>query len=208
MRARMALLSSSVVCELREVALRSKPAELLAISPKGTVPVLQLHDGQVLEQSLDIMLWALQRHDPEHWLAANHAICAEELAMIAECDGEFKTHLDRYKYPNRYDLPDGLAHRAQGSVFLAELNGKLARTAYLAGSTWGLSDAAIAPFARQWAHTDPTWFAAQPWPALQAWLNAWENSPRFVLLMRKYALWQLGDAPIWWDQSQTDALSI
>ena len=163
MRARMALLSSGVVCELREVALRSKPAEMLAISPKGTVPVLQLHDGRVLEQSLDIMLWALQRHDPEHWLADTEAQHAEHLALIAECDGPFKAHLDRYKYPNRYDLPDGLEHRAQGSLFLGRLDSTLTRTAYLAGAAWGLPDAAVAPFVRQWAHTDPDWFAS---PAL------------------------------------------
>ncbi len=208
MRARMALLSSSVVCELREVALRSKPAEMLAISPKGTVPVLQLPNSQVLEQSLDIMLWALQRNDTEHWLAATAAQHAEQLALIAECDGTFKAHLDRYKYPNRYDLPDGLAHRAQGSLFLGLLDSMLASTAYLAGDTWGLVDAAIAPFVRQWAHTHPVWFAAQPWPALQAWLNAWESSAGFELLMRKYAPWQAGDMPVRWGQCQTDTLSI
>jgi glutathione S-transferase len=118
--------------------------------------------------------------------------------LIAECDGPFKAHLDRYKYPNRYDLPDGLAQRAQGSVFLADLEARLARTAYLAGSAWGLPDAAIAPFVRQWAHTDPAWFAAQAWSNLQAWLNAWECSAGFDLLMRKYAAWRPGDAPVWW----------
>ena len=208
MRARMALLSSGVVCELREVALRSKPAAMLAISPKGTVPVLQLPDGQVLEQSLDIMLWALQRHDPENWLAASDTLHAEQLTLIGECDGAFKAHLDRYKYPNRYDLPDGLAHRAQGSVFLAELDGKLAGTSFLAGSTWGLPDAAIAPFVRQWAHTDPAWFSAQPWPALQAWINAWESSDSFETLMHKYAPWRAGNAPVWWGPSQTGPLLI
>ena len=208
MRARMALLSSGVVCEMREVALRSKPAEMLAISPKGTVPVLQLPDGQVLEQSLYIMLWALQRHDSEHWLAANDAQHADHLALVAACDGAFKAHLDRYKYPNRYDLPDGLAHRAQGSVFLELLDSTLARNVYLAGSAWGLPDAAIAPFVRQWAHTDPAWFVDQAWPKLQTWLNAWEGSASFDLLMRKYTPWQLADAPAWWGQNQTQPLSI
>ena len=197
MRARMALQSSGAVCELREVALRSKPAEMLTISPKGTVPVLQLPNGQVLEQSLDIMLWALQRHDPEHWLAANDALQAEHLALIAACDGAFKAHLDRYKYPNRYDLTDGLAHRAQGSVYLAQLNAALATTSYLAGAAWGLPDAAIAPFVRQWAHTDPAWFAAQAWPALQTWLSQWESAPGFGVLMTKHATWQARDMPVW-----------
>ena len=198
MRARMALLSSGVVCELREVALRSKPAEMLAISPKGTVPVLQLHDGQVLEQSLDIMLWALQRHDPELWLAATEAQHAEHLALIAECDGAFKAHLDRYKYPNRYDLPDGLAHRAQGSAYREALNTKLTRTPLRSGPSWGLPDAAIAPFVRQWAHTDPDWFAGQAWPALQQWLRSFEDSPRFARVMAKLAPWQAGNAAVMW----------
>ena len=197
MRARMALLATGVVVELREVALRSKPAEMLAISPKGTVPVLQLPDGRVLEQSLDIMLWALQSNDPEHWLASTDALHAEQIALIAQCDGPFKANLDRYKYPNRYDLADGLVHRAQGSVFLASLNSALASTGYLAGAAWGLPDAAIAPFVRQWAHTDVVWFAAQPWPALQTWLSAWGCSPTFDLLMTKQALWQAADAPVW-----------
>ena len=194
----MALFSSSVTCELREVDLRNKPAEMLAISPKGTVPVLQLPSGQVLEQSLDIMLWALQLRDPECWLAVTDALHAEHLALITHCDGAFKLSLDRYKYPDRYDLSDGLAHRTQGSAFLASLNTRLLQTDYLAGNTWGLPDAAIAPFVRQWAHTNTVWFAAQPWPELQAWLTAWENSLRFDRLMIKHTVWRAGDAAIWW----------
>ena len=208
MRARKALLSSAVVCELREVALRSKPAEMLSISPKGTVPVLQLPDGQVLEQSLDIMLWALRRHDPEHWLAATDALHAKQLELIAECDGPFKTNLDRYKYPNRYDLPDGLEHRAQGSHFLSSLNATLTISQFLAGGAWGLPDAAIAPFVRQWAHTDPAWFAAQAWAPLQAWLSSWESSPRFDMLMTKHVAWQPGNTPVLWGQVDTKTLSI
>ncbi len=198
MRARLALLASGTVCELREVVLRNKPAEMLAVSPKGTVPVLVLPDGQVLEQSLDIMLWALQRHDPQLWLAATEAQHAEHLALIAECDGPFKAHLDRYKYPNRYDLPDGLAHRARGSVYLGALNSTLGPTGYLAGAEWGLPDAAIAPFVRQWAHTDPDWFANQPWPALQQWLRSFEDSPRFARAMAKLAPWQVGNTAVMW----------
>jgi glutathione S-transferase len=198
MRARLALLSSGVVCELREIVLRNKPAEMLAISPKGTVPVLQLPDGQVLEQSLDIMLWALSRNDPGRWLAADPAWHAQQLAWIARCDGEFKTHLDRYKYPNRYDLPDGLASRAQGSAFLAALNTALEDSVTLAGTRWGLADAAIAPFVRQWAHTDTVWFAGQPWPDLQRWLQGFENSPAFECAMAKFAPWQAGSTATLW----------
>lgn len=202
MRARLALRSSGVVCELREVVLRSKPAPMLALSPKGTVPVLQLPDGRVLEQSLAIMLWALQQYDLEHWLATTPALHADHLALIALCDGDFKAHLDRYKYPNRYQLPDGLTHRAQGSGFLGVLEKMLANTGYLAGSTWGLPDAAIAPFVRQWAHTDPDWFAAQAWPALQHWLQGFETSARFAQVMTRFTPWQPENKATVWPDAQ------
>ena len=198
MRARLALLASGIVCELREVVLRSKPAEMLAISPKGTVPVLQLPNGQVLEQSLDIMLWALGQHDPLGWLAQNPEQQAHQYAWIAACDGDFKAHLDRYKYPNRYALADGLTDRAQGSEFLASLNTALQTTGYLAGTAWGLADAAIAPFVRQWAHTDPAWFASQPWADLQRWLSRFETSPTFAQAMAKFPPWAPDHAPLHW----------
>ena len=198
MRARLALLVSGLVCELREVALRSKPAEMLAISPKGTVPVLQLPHGQVLEQSLDIMLWALGQHDPLGWLAQDPEQLTRQMAWIAACDGDFKAHLDRYKYPNRYALADGLADRAQGSVFLVALNTALQPSGYLAGSAWGLADAAIAPFVRQWAHTDAAWFDSQPWPDLQHWLQGFETSPAFARVMAKLPPWVPAQAALHW----------
>ncbi len=219
MRARLALYSSGITVQVHEVALRSKPPALLAASPKGTVPVLVLPGGAVLDQSLDIMLWALGQHDPQRWLPADAAQKAALLVLIAECDntstlgnasssdhvaevknltqaqgsvttGEnFKHHLDRYKYPNRYALADGLAHRAAGSVFLARLDALLQPTGFLNGLAWGLADAAIAPFVRQWAHTDKAWFAAQPWAALQAWLTGFEHSDAFAVVMLR-----VGDA--------------
>ncbi|MFZ2306087.1 MAG: glutathione S-transferase [Rhodoferax sp.] len=185
MRARLALLASGTVCELREVALAHKPPELLLASPKGTVPVLVLWDCTVLEQSLDIMQWALSRHDPLRWLPTEHQEMDTALALIAQCDGDFKAHLDRYKYPNRYSLPDGLAHRSQGAQFLQTLNTLLETQAFLHGNHFGLTDAAIAPFVRQFAHTDPAWFASLPWAALQAWLTKFETSPHYLHAMVK-----------------------
>jgi glutathione S-transferase len=192
MRARLALLASGTVCELREVALAHKPTALLHASPKGTVPVLVPTDGKVLEQSLDIMLWALQRSDPTGWLPRSAQALDQALALISQCDGDFKHHLDRYKYPNRYALPDGLQHRALGSSYLSQLDHLLQTQGRLAGPAWGLADAAIAPFVRQWAHTDPPWFASQPWPALQPWLSAFENSAEFAKTMVKLPPWQPG----------------
>ncbi|WP_138515085.1 glutathione S-transferase [Rhodoferax bucti] len=197
MRARLAIASSGTACELREIVLRAKPPEMLQASPKGTVPVLVLHHDKVLEQSLDIMLWCLQRHDPAQWLPADDAARQHSLQLIADCDGEFKHHLDRYKYPNRYNLPDGDVHRAQCATFLIALESRLCEHPFLHGTHWGLADAAIAPFVRQCAHTDRAWFDAQAWPRLQAWLTAFEHSALLEACMHKYTPWQAGDTPVY-----------
>jgi glutathione S-transferase len=196
MRARLALAASGTVCELREVVLAHKPQALLDASPKGTVPVLVLPDGTVLEQSLDIMLWALRRHDPQQWLPAQPQNLEAALQLIAECDGSFKAQLDRYKYPNRYALPDGLAARALAMPYLEALQTRLHTHPYLMGESFGLADAAIAPFVRQFAHTDPAWFASQPWPDLQRWLAGFEGSQAFARVMEKYPAWDEGDKSV------------
>ncbi len=189
MRARLALRVSGVAYEHREVALKSKPVQMLDASPKGTVPVLCLPSGQVLEQSLDIMQWALQQHDPEAWLAATPEARVWTEQAIALNDGEFKAHLDRYKYPQRFGLHDGLTHRTQGAAVLMRWQQVLQQQAFLAGNRWGLADACLAPFVRQFARTDRAWFDAQPWPQLAAWLTAFENSEAFVAVMHKHPLW-------------------
>jgi glutathione S-transferase len=196
MRARMAVAASQQHCELREVVLAHKPEALLQASPKGTVPVLVLADGTVIDQSLDIMRWALQAHDPEHWLPRTDAACARANAWIAENDGPFKQALDRYKYPHRYALPDGLAHRAAGAVFLQALDTTLSEQACLSGPHFGLADAALAPFVRQFAHTDARWFAEQAWPALQTWLARFEQSPAYLRTMDKVPTWAPGQAAL------------
>jgi len=189
MRARLALAASGTACELREVVLARKPQALLQASPKGAVPVLVLPDGAVLEQSLDIMLWALRRNDPQQWLPTSAPEIDSAMALIAQCDGEFKANLDRYKYPNRYALADGLAHRSMGAQFLQTLNTRVEAHGFLHGDHFGLADAAIAPFVRQFAHTDPAWFASQPWPALQHWLTDFEESGLYVRTMDKFPVW-------------------
>jgi len=213
MRARLALASAGIRCALREVVLRDKPAALLAASPQGTVPVLVLAnpgDGQtpqqpadtILVHSLDIMLWALRRHDPGQWLQPTHGSLQEMLTLIGRCDGEFKQHLDRYKYPERYPGEDAGAHRAAGSAFLAELNERLHATPYLFGAHAALADRAIAPFVRQFAHTDKDWFDTQPWPSLQAWLQAFLDSELFNLVLHRYAKWEPGAATAWFPPEQ------
>lgn len=190
MRARLALHVSGQACELREVVLRDKPAELLAASPKGTVPVLVLPDGEVIDQSLDIMLWALRRHDPEGWLRPGEGTLDDMLALIADCDRRFKLELDRYKYPGRFEGADPLVHRAAGAAFLQALDARLQRTRHLAGPGAALADAAIAPFVRQFAAVEPDWFRAGPWPHLRAWLDAWAASAAFAEVMARHPPWR------------------
>lgn len=197
MRARLALQVSGMVVELREIELKNKPAEMLQVSPKGTVPVLVLTNGEVLDQSLEIMQWALAQHDPQAWLAHPTAGAAmqQSLDRIALNDGGFKQALDRYKYPHRYGLADGLAARAEGAKTLLAWEQQLQVQAFLQGAHWGLADAAIAPFVRQFAHTDPAWFAAQAWPHLKTWLARFEASAAFAAIMQKVPVWRSGDPP-------------
>lgn len=200
-RARLALAVSSMRCELREVKLRSKPASMLAASPKGTVPVLILPDGRVIEESLDIMRWALEKHDPESWLGRDDA------ELIARNDRSFKHDLDRYKYPERYAV-DPLVHRDSGLAFLRELDAQLEAGGQLRGSVRGLADAAILPFVRQFAAVDREWFDAQPLPHLQTWLNDHMSSDLFNAVMMRVAPWSPGDTPIFFAPAEDNTNGI
>jgi glutathione S-transferase len=198
MRARLALRASGVAYEHREILLKNKPAHMLALSSQGTVPVLwlrHLKDQPVLSQSLDIMLWALRQHDPQAWLPTTSTQWTHTLARIASNDGPFKQHLDRYKYPQRSGLSDGLVDRDQAAQLLHALDADLQLAPYLSGSQWGLQDAALAPFVRQFAHVDAVWFGAQPWTALAAWLAQFEASEDFAAVMQKMPLWEPAATP-------------
>jgi len=186
MRARLALLASGVVCEIREVKLSAKPEALRAASPKATVPVLVLPDGEVIDESLDIMRWALRRHDPDKWLAQ------EDTRLIAANDGPFKHHLDRYKYPERHDT-DAAEHQKAALALVKELETRLSGQSNLCGNAPGLTDIAIMPFIRQFAQTDRPWFDAQPLPGVQAWLARHTGSPMFGAAMVRLPFWQPQD---------------
>lgn len=189
-RARLALQVSRIECELREVVLRDKPPSMLSASPKGTVPVLIDGEGSVLEESLDIMLWALRQNDPQHWLGPAEGIGEQAFALIARNDDEFKYHLDRYKYENRHEAEEPrVDHRAAASKFLLDLEARLCQAPWLLGSTLSLADAAIAPFVRQFANTDRTWFDSQPWPKLVAWLDDFLRSRLLESVMDKHKQW-------------------
>jgi UPF0176 protein len=192
MRARLALDASGQACELREVALREKPSQMLQASPKGTVPVLVVADGQVIDESLDIMLWALRRNDPEHWLTPDADSLQGMLTLIARFDSHFKQHLDRYKYPNRFGGADCLGSRSEACLDLELLEDRLTRTTHLARDGVSLADMAIAPFVRQFANVDAVWFASQSFAAVQRWLTAIVASERFDRIMRQVPVWVPG----------------
>ena len=181
MRARLALRYSGVPVRIIEVSLKAKPAEMLALSPKGTVPVLNVGD-QVIEESLEIMEWALAQHDPDDWLLQGDPAV---LALIAENDQVFKHHLNRYKYAERYPEQPMEHYRAEGEVFLQKLEGLLAEREYLLAEHPSLADAALAPFVRQFAHVDREWFAGAPYPRLQQWLERFLASALFTGVMAK-----------------------
>ena len=195
MRARMAIAAAGIECRLREVVLRDKPPEMLEASPKGTVPVVVEPDGSVIEESLDVMAWALAQNDAEKWLSPEQGDRAEMDRLIAECDGPFKRALDRYKYPNRYEDEgvDRDAQRAIGLGFLETLNARLTSQPYLFGQRVSYADIAIFPFIRQFANTDRDWFDGLDLPHVQTWLKAHLDSARFKQIMPKYAQWNTGD---------------
>lgn len=198
MRARMALYSSSQRCELREVILRNKPDHLIQMSAKATVPVLIDNDGSVIDESLDIMRWALHKNDPNNLLPTAGASRDEMLALIAKIDGPFKHHLDRYKYGYRYEAENDTAglttdgHRNTAMGILSELDERLAASKFLFSDTRSFADIAIAPFVRQFANTDRPWFDAQRCPNLQRWLNEFLDSRIFLACMEKHMPWETG----------------
>ena len=193
MRARLAIAVAGQQCELREILLRDKAAEFLETSPKGTVPVLVDVDGTVLEESIDLMDWALVKRDPENWLRPESGTLEEMKALVVESDGPFKTALDRYKYANRYEGADALAEREKASVFLRKLDAKLEKSKFLFGSNMSYADAGIVTFVRQFANVNRDWFNAQDWPHLIRWLDAFLESELFASIMQKYPKWEPGD---------------
>lgn len=185
-RARMALAYAGVTVELREVVLKNKPAGMLALSPKGTVPVLQLPTGQVLDESLEIMRWALAQHDPAQWQ------CDDSAGLIAQNDGEFKYCLDRYKYADRHPEQTEQYWREQAEVFLQNLEQRLESAAgqALFGEEITLIDVAIFPFIRQFSKVDWPWFEYGQYPLLKNWLLRFEAGTLFQSVMKKYPPWQ------------------
>ena len=189
MRARMSILSAGIRCELREVVLREKPVELIALSPKATVPVLQLAEGSIIDESLNIMLWALEKYDPENWLNPPNSSLNEALELVKKTETQLKPHLDRYKYPDRYIGVNKIEHRGKCTNFIKILEEKLSEIPYLFGKQACIADIAIFPFIRQFANTDLNWFEKSPYPHTQAWLTKLLNKTQFAIAMKKYTQW-------------------
>ena len=195
MRARLGLVFAGLQVELREIVLKHKPAQMLAISPKGTVPVLELvEEGgsqrRVIEESRDILEWALQQSDPQGLLNTD---LAKASTLIERNDNEFKHWLDRYKYADRHPERSQLEYRQEGEVFLQALEALLGQNTFLLGERISLADIAVMPFVRQFAHVDREVFYSLPYPKLQKWLRDWLDHPVFKQVMVKYQPWQEGD---------------
>jgi glutathione S-transferase len=189
MRARLAIAVSGISVEYREIALRSKPHAMLSISPKGTVPVLQLVDRRVIEESLDIMLWALALNDPQQWLQGKKALPDAARELIDTNDGSFKVWLDRYKYADRYLEHPAEYCRGRAEEFLRHLEFLLGEREYLCGTRISIADMAIFPFIRQFAAVDKVWFAASDYVRLQKWLDELLMSEIFSQAMVKRECW-------------------
>lgn len=206
MRARIGILESGIKVELREIVLRDKPQAMLDISPKATVPVLLLPDGTVIDESFDIMLWALSQNDPNELLKVNPA---SSNALIIQTDGSvdthFKHHLDRYKYSSRTasqvkgvsEQANGLNARTDSETFIQTLESLLADKPFLLANKPTLADMAVAPFIRQFANSGREWWDAAPYPNTQKWLEAFIASPTFQTIFQKFPLWSADKPPIY-----------
>ena len=185
-RARLAIQSASVQVELREILLRDKAPKFLEVSKSKTVPCLQTADN-ILDESLEIMIWALKINDPSNWLKEHD----ESIELIETCDGPFKNALDRTKYPNRYPDENAVENRVLACDFLDLIESQL--NPCLFGESFNLADIAILPFIRQFTHIDFDWFLSQPWPKTAQWLENFKTSEMFSSVMKKYPKWEEND---------------
>ncbi|MDA8944374.1 glutathione S-transferase [Porticoccaceae bacterium] len=186
-RARMAIAYASINLEVREVSLANKPSEMTHISPKGTVPVLQL-DNRIIDESIEVMAWALEQSDPDNWLALD--LDQQQQTLIEENDNSFKAWLDKYKYWDRFPEQSQEAYRGQAEEFISKLDKNLTEHHYLLGNKICVADMAIFPFIRQFAFVDKDWFDQTNHLGLQRWLSEILDSPLFTQVMKKHSVWQ------------------
>ena len=192
MRARMAIAYAKQTVTLREVILKTKPASLFTYSSKGTVPVLVLEDGKVIDESIDIMRWALKIHDPDGWLGN----IEEQVKLVNMNDQDFKARLDKYKYADRHPEHSEQCHREACYPFLDRLEGLLEKQDFLFSHQYSFADIAIFPFIRQFAHVNLAWFESSRWENLKHWLTQLKTSEFFTSVMTKYPAWEEGSEPV------------
>lgn len=192
-RARMALAYAGIRVELREVKLSDKPLEFIRLSPRATVPVLRTADGVVLDESLDIMYWALSISDPEQWQSND----PESADLISHNDEVFKPLLDSYKYADRHPQLSRLEHRDKAEQFLRLIEARLANHCWMMADRQTISDVAIMPFIRQFAGVEPKWFEGSEYARVRSWLDRQVDSELFQRVMSKYGFWQSGDLAVY-----------
>ena len=195
-RARFAIKASYIAVELREVLLADKPKEMISCSPKGTVPILHLFNGRVIDESREIIDWALKQSDPNGWSPKTEAEISETNRLIEMNDNEFKQHLDHYKYADRFPEAPMEYYREQAEPFLQQLERKLTQNQFLITDSTSLADIAIFPFVRQFAYVDKSWFDQSDYKKLQKWLNVFITMDLFADVMKKYPQWKQGDIAI------------
>ena len=188
----MAIAYAGIDVGLREVVLKDKPAAMLEASSKGTVPVLIDTNGRVIDESLDVMAWALDQHDSDHWLSGEGL----QDPLIDSCDNTFKHWLDRYKYAVRFPEHSEQWYREQGELFLDQLEHLLTHHRYLRSDSLSAVDIAVMPFVRQFAGVDTIWWSERPYPQVATWLEQLLESDLFKSVMKKYSQWQDGDPAI------------
>ena len=186
MRGRLAIARAGVQVELREILLRDKAPQFLDISPKGTVPVLVLPNGQVIEESYDVMNWAL----------GEGGATPQERELVQKCDTDFKPWLDRFKYPNKFEDTTREQAIANAGLYLDQLEKRLQNNAFLFGEIRGFADIGIAPFVRQFAHVDRDWFLGTKWKRVISWYQEFIEWNGFKDIMVKYQKWESGDDAI------------
>ena len=189
MRSRLALVYSNISYEHREILLKERPSELYSISPKGTVPVLQLQDGTVIDESIDVMKWALAQSDPDCWYTDK---IVEQNSLIDQNDGDYKKWLDKYKYHVRFKGGSYEEYQYAVGEILKAYESILSKSSYLCGDKVTLADMALFPFIRQGAHVDLVWFNTE-FPILSKWLTIFKKSELFETIMKKYAVWKTGE---------------
>ena len=197
MRARLAIKASGIIVEIREVELKNKPKEFLSISPKATVPVVCISSKQIIEESLDIMEWALKINDPLKLLKYEKLNRIEIHNILNKLENEFKQNLDRYKYSSRFDLPSPKLYRDKNLQTLNEFNNLLQNNKGICSSHLSFLDYAVFPFIRQFRNVNSVWFDSLELKFLQTWLYELIDSDEFSSIMKKYEIWNPNQKPIY-----------